>query len=270
MILRNRVSRRLRREAARLLGKPEHSPPDDPTLQPPPGYTLERADAVYGEALRRCFEYLAGTGVKGNVLEFGTFRGYTARRMACLIRDLQLDGMLHLFDSFEGLPEIDSPIDQRSYEVSANQAWFPGQMASHQGMAERVRAGIARVLPESRFKVTKGYFEDTLDANLPAGKAALIHIDCDLYSSTKQVLDRIFSRDLLQDGCLIVCDDYNCNRASPLMGERLALSQAFEGERRYQYSPWFSYGWHGQVFFVHDMEPSALSSPAVAAGNNGR
>src|SRR5689334_11237539 len=62
----------------------------DPTLLPPPSYTRERADRIYGEAFRRAFEYLSETRVEGDVLEFGTYRGYSARLLACMIREFRM------------------------------------------------------------------------------------------------------------------------------------------------------------------------------------
>jgi predicted O-methyltransferase YrrM len=247
----------------RLVRNPDEANGFDPTLLPPPAYTRERADQIYGEAFRRFFEYLSGTRVEGDILEFGTFWGYSARVLACMIREFRMESRLYLFDSFEGLPEIDSPVDRQSYEVAINKNWATGSMFAHAGIDQQVHAGIAKVLPESQICVVKGYFEDTLDANLPDGKAALIHIDCDLYASTRQVLDRILSRGMPADGCVIVFDDYNCNRANPRMGERLALVDAFASQQRFTYSPWFSYGWHGMAFFIHDSEANSGENEVI-------
>jgi len=58
-------------------------------------------------------------------------------------------------------------------------------------------------------KLIKGLFEDTIDAFLidyNIDKISLIHIDCDLYSSTKTVLDHI--RDKIVSGTIIIFDEY--------------------------------------------------------------
>ena len=226
----------------------------DPTLRPPPGYTKARADAIYGEAFRKCFEYLQGTGIQGDILEFGTLRGYTGRIIASLMKESLYPGRLYLYDSFEGLPEISSPVDRHSYEVAVNKVWFEGQMSVEPAMDCLIEAALYKIIPPPQLEVVKGFFENTLESHLPATKAALIHVDCDLYSSAKCVLDTLLDKDILQDGCILLLDDFNCNRANPLMGERRALAEAFEGQDRFQYSPWFSYGWHGQAFLLHDME----------------
>ena len=61
-------------------------------------------------------------------------------------------------------------------------------------------ARSAYLVNSSRLTITKGYYENTLDTHLPKTKVALAHIDCDLYSSAKYVLDKLLARGLLQDG----------------------------------------------------------------------
>ena len=227
----------------------------DPTLLPPLGYTRPRADVVYGEAFRRCIEYITGTGIQGHILEFGTLRGYTARLMATLMQQFRYPGALYLYDSFEGLPEITSPVDQASYEVRINKVWFQGSMALEEEMPDRIFRVLSKIVPPEQIHITKGFFEETLATALPAGKAALIHVDCDMYTSTVTVLEQLLKQDLLQDGCVLLFDDYNCNRANPAMGERRAFAEVFGAQERFSYSPFFPYGWHGQAFFVHDHQP---------------
>src|SRR5262249_38285848 len=133
-------------------------------------YTREKADLIFGEAFRRCFEYVSLTRVMGDIFEFGTYRGYTARLQASLIQEFRMDSTLYLFDSFEGFPTIDSPVDQQSYEVAVNKTWSQGTCATYAGIMDQIRKGIASVLPDDRFRLVKGYYEETLDANLPATK----------------------------------------------------------------------------------------------------
>jgi hypothetical protein len=238
----------------------------DPTLTPPPGYTQARADAVFGEAFRTAFEYLRGAKVVGDILEFGTFRGYTARLMAHLMVELAPLGSLYLFDSFEGLPESPSPVDRQSYEIAVNQRWRPGNLAVEPDMDERVRRAVTSILPPDRVHVVKGYFDRTLGPHVPRTKAALVHIDCDLYESARLALDELFAKDAIQDGMLLVFDDFNCNRASPYMGERRALADSFGQQQRFWTSPWFSYGWHAQVFFVHDRQAAEMVEQSGGPG----
>ena len=83
-------------------------------------------------------------------------------------------------------------------------------------------------------------------------KAALVHMDCDLYQSTVEVLDFLERSDALQDGCVVMFDDWNCNKASPWFGERRAFREFLERQDRYTSSQFFTYGFNGAAFILHD------------------
>jgi len=229
----------------------------DPTILPPPSYTRERADAVYGQAFRRCVEFSVRSNLTGDVMEFGTLLGYTARWLAGLIREYGSSVSLWLYDSFEGLPDIQAEEDLTSYDVQVNKTWFKGAMKVYPEIHSRVQEALGRIIPPDSLHVIKGYFEQTLGANLPEGKATIIHVDSDLYASAKFVLETLLRAEKFQDGTILIFDDFNSNRANPRMGERLALLEAFASQTRFTVSPWFSYGWNGQTFFVHDGGPDA-------------
>ena len=53
--------------------------------------------------------------------------------------------------------------------------------------------------------------------------AAIVHIDCDLYSSTKTALH--FITDLIVDGTVIIFDDWFNFIASPVKGEQRAAPE---------------------------------------------
>ena len=119
----------------------------------------------------------------GLLLEFGVHKGDSINRLAGLTPARRWYG----FDSFVGLPE----------------AWTPG--------ARKGAFDIGGILPPVRGNVTliKGFFDDTLPsfvAQHRSGHVAFLHIDCDLYSSTRTVLNRL--GDLLRPGCIIVFDEY--------------------------------------------------------------
>jgi hypothetical protein len=100
----------------------------------------------------------------GLIIEFGVFKGHTIR----MIGDAYPSEKVYGFDSFEGLPEDGRKDWQADFSVD-------GQ------------------LPEVPPNVTlvKGYFDNTLPAFLeehPDRPIAILHLDCDIYSSTKTVL----------------------------------------------------------------------------------
>jgi predicted O-methyltransferase YrrM len=118
----------------------------------------------------------------GLVLEFGVRTGTTINHIARCLPDRTLYG----FDSFEGLPE---PWDGWSMEK--------GTFA---------RESLPEV--DSNVQLVKGWFDETLSPFLQehAGNAALVHIDSDIYSSAKTILDELAPR--IASGTIIVFNEY--------------------------------------------------------------
>ena len=126
-------------------------------------------------------------GKSGPWLEFGVYQGRSAR---WLLRHLPVDGQLHLFDSFDGLP--------RAWEDRLPQGHFALD-----------RKGRPR-FNDRRVRMHVGLFADTLPEYRKASRKApaLVHIDCDLYESTRDVLAGIGS--LIGPGCILAFDElYN-------------------------------------------------------------
>lgn len=119
----------------------------------------------------------------GLYAEFGVYKGDSINRLA----RLRPHQVFHAFDSFEGLPE----------------SWTLGARTGAFSVGGRLPAVHSNVV------LVKGFFEQTLPDFLPAcGKksVAFIHIDCDLYSATKTVLDQLTP--MLVEGTIIVFDEY--------------------------------------------------------------
>jgi predicted O-methyltransferase YrrM len=115
----------------------------------------------------------------GMALEFGVYSGSTLAVIAKL-----RDGDVYGFDSFEGLPE-----DWRS-------TFAAGTFAVDE---------LPRV-PGAELVV--GWFDETLPDFLDdhEGSIALLHVDGDLYSSAKTVLDLCGPR--LIEGSIVIFDEY--------------------------------------------------------------
>jgi O-methyltransferase len=206
-------------------------------------------------------DYVYSCDVAGDIAEFGTMTGGTA---AALARAMALSSArypeaagrtrrLHLFDSFRGLPEASSPIDAESPHVRSG-VWSAGTCKgiSRDDLLRR----CVKYLPEDRVAIHDGWFKDTLP-RLPADvRFALLHIDCDLYQSTIEVLDHCFSRSLIQEGTAIFFDDWNSNRASPEFGERKAWAEAC-GRYAVRSSDCGEYSHSGRKFIVHSYRPAA-------------
>ncbi|HTI87354.1 MAG TPA: class I SAM-dependent methyltransferase [Alphaproteobacteria bacterium] len=118
----------------------------------------------------------------GLVLEFGVEKGASINLLATRTRRT-----VHGFDSFEGLPED----------------W-------HGTFEKRGKFSLKGKLPkvEPNVKLHVGWFSDSLAEFLDetTGPAAFVHVDCDIYSSTKTVFDLLADR--IAPGTVIVFDEY--------------------------------------------------------------
>jgi hypothetical protein len=115
----------------------------------------------------------------GLFLEFGVATGQTISQIADLSR-----GRVFGFDSFEGLPE--------PWRTGFPKGCFSGE--------------IPPVPPN--VSIVKGWFAETLPKFIQehTEPVAFLHVDCDLYSSTKCIFDSLYPR--IGQGCVIVFDEY--------------------------------------------------------------
>lgn len=221
-------------------------------------YDAERARRIHKEAYKRAIEYVSIGGIVGDILEFGVLGGWSSRIICETLNEVVNYASLHLFDSFEGLPEYESAVDRESYEIGGRNVWhdkmkFPDSFTAQFGGAHElhIRDRLSEIIRPERIILHKGFYSETLKNNLPL-KTAIVHIDCDLYQSTVEVLEGLLRTESYQDGCVLLFDDWNCNRANPNYGERLALREFLASQNKYTATPWFTYGFNGAAWILHD------------------
>ena len=119
----------------------------------------------------------------GWILEFGVATGRTLNQFAKWLPNKFVFG----FDGFEGLPEDWTSRMRKGFFARSN-------------------------LPQVRdnCKLVVGWFDQTLPGfktnNIKNGPLALLHVDCDLYSSTVTILNEL--KDNIVPGTVIVFDEY--------------------------------------------------------------
>jgi hypothetical protein len=203
--------------------------------------------------------YLNSAHVNGDIAEFGTMGGFTARTLAAamvfdyLVQPITNETIrdpfrrLRLFDSFEGLPEITSEVDLASPHVVSG-TWAKGGCRILS--ATQLREMIEGILPPSRIEITKGWFSDTVGLLPDDTRFAMIHFDGDLYQSTMDALVPCFERGFVSEGAVICFDEWSVNRAIPAYGERRAWAELVE---RFQIkaSHCGDYAINGTKFIIH-------------------
>lgn len=149
--------------------------------------------------------------IPGDIAEFGVASGTSLRAFA------RINGVLNVqrpheyakktvygFDSFEGLPELDVDIDLASAEARITPDMKKGGFDSRGTLADLEDFATKR----GDVKLVKGFFSDTLPVFIkenPHVSFSLIHIDCDIYSSSKEVMDLVFPR--LNIGGIVLFDE---------------------------------------------------------------
>lgn len=120
--------------------------------------------------------------ISGGYLEFGVYKGSTIN----LISETKPDKIIYGFDSFEGLPE--------NWHDNCQKGLF-----NLNGNLPQVNENV---------RLIKGWFDQTLPDFVKAHPepCAFIHIDCDLYSSAKTVLNTL--KNQIISGTVIVFDEY--------------------------------------------------------------
>lgn len=198
------------------------------------------------EFFRHAFHYLRFNGIQGDYAEFGSHGAFTFRLAWGASRLAGHDCMLWAFDSFEGLPEQGDSRDEHPQ-------WTPGTMTT--SLAEFHRLCRRSAIPNDRYSAVPGYYSDSLraDAGGPRPEqVALAYVDCDLYSSTREVLAFLELR--LRPGSIVAFDDYYCYAPDGPSGERLASRQHFGADSRWTLVPYIQYGWAGMSFVVEKRE----------------
>lgn len=118
--------------------------------------------------------------MEGDILEFGVYLGGSINIIA-----EQTERKVHGFDSFQGLPEQWGSAPRGTYDTKGKLPEVASNVELHVGLFDETLPDFVRKNP---------------------GPIALLHIDCDLYSSTRTVLSLLRSK--IVPGTKIIFDEY--------------------------------------------------------------
>jgi hypothetical protein len=179
--------------------------------------SFERAVTLWQQ-----IRYLDRYRIQGAVVECGVWKGGAVGLMALahMKSAVAPERHLHLFDSFEGLPEPDAGVDGDE-AVRFTNGKAAGRLQTTKLLAisvEDSRSLLEKKIgyPRELIHFHKGWFQDTVarDAD-EIGDIALLRLDGDWYDSTAVCLEHLY-RKVVRYG-VVVIDDYGhfegCRRA---------------------------------------------------------
>ena len=175
---------------------------------PPTWQSMHMAGMFY-----RASQYFRDFGQGGSYAEFGVFDGRSFTLAFHALRNVC--ARFYAFDSFEGI--VGSQEEEQ--EIYTEGLYYANLETLRHNM--RV-AGV----DSSRTHAIKGAFQDTLKAGpsrYGIESVSVCHIDSDIYEAAYLALN--FIEPALQDGALLLFDEYNAFGADPNRGERRALTQ---------------------------------------------
>lgn len=234
----------LRAARDRVVGKKTRSVMDELIVRNAERFT------VFGAAS----EFVRFEKVEGDVVELGVFTGIS---LALLAKAHAFNAVPELpravvgFDSFRGLPpDSDGHARWSEGDCATNQAWHPllpeGAPVTPEATLDLFRACR---LPAPRLEV--GDFGETVRAAVgrAIAKVAILHVDCDLYEPARTALFAL--EPALQDGAVVLFDDWFHYRADPNKGEARAFREFLEAFPRWEAIPYRTYATFCNSFILH-------------------
>lgn len=159
--------------------------------------------------------------IDGDVCEFGVAQGITSQLIANEILNDETK-KLHLFDSFEGLPQptkndilIDDIFNLGSIEA------YQGAMSCPEDLVLRRLVNVE--LPKKRYMIHKGFIEDLIMKKIGFPEyVSFAYVDFDFFEPIKIILD--YLNNVTKKGAIIMVDDYDFFSA----GVKVAVDQFVE------------------------------------------
>ncbi len=193
---------------------------------------------VAEENLRRIMGFIDYGRIEGDYAEFGVYQGHS---FIAAYKFAEFFGIKNMnfwaFDSFEGLPEIKG--------TDKEGIWKKGEYSC--SLEDFMKNLKENKVDLNRVFAIRGFFSDTLKKKHNIKKLAVAYIDCDLYESTKEVLK--FIEPYLQEGTLILFDDWNAFKGKPDKGEQKAFNEFIKKCKKFKFIEYYN-GGYNKVFLT--------------------
>ncbi|MEK6706813.1 MAG: TylF/MycF/NovP-related O-methyltransferase [Candidatus Poribacteria bacterium] len=198
----------------------------------------------YG-ALKKAFYLTALERLDGDYLEFGVFTGSSFVFSMKIHRQLRYLGDIKTrffgFDSFTGFGKVS---DEDKHPFYLDSIFTVN--------AEKVIRNIKKQGRRCETTIVKGYFEESLKEKVIADfgiqKSRIVFIDCDLKEPSRLVLE--FVRPSLQQGMILVMDDFFSYRGSETKGVAGAFYEFCEKYPNLKWRKLLDYGYGGAAYIL--------------------
>lgn len=205
-----------------------------------------RRQRIKWEFYQGAFDFINENGIDGGYHEFGCHRARTFRMALIEAKRHFMEMEFHAYDSFEGLPECQSDLQDADVEN-----WQAGMLSTSE--EEFKKLIFESGLHNDKIRVHVGFYSESLKAinkdDEIEKQAAMICIDCDLYESAVDVYKYIDS--LLQEGTLIYVDDYYAGyKGNPKKGVSKAQREWLENSE-WKLEPFLTLGTFGKSFICY-------------------
>ncbi len=198
---------------ASLVGVLYKDPPSDPWAGPTYNAAVRSlgrdwpalAQTMIGSArmrnLRGACEASILDGIPGDFIETGVWRGGACIFMKGIIEAYgERERRVFVADSFMGLPEPDT--QKYSADTGDMHHTYKQLAVSRRDVEDNFKS---YQLLDDRVIFLEGWFKDTLH-RAPIEKLAVLRVDGDMYESTIQAMDALYSK--LSPGGFLIVDDY--------------------------------------------------------------
>lgn len=183
----------------------------------------------------------------GDYLEFGVFTGSSFNFAMKINKKMEkifkrkIDTQFIGFDSFDGFGEIKPHDENPSFKNS----FFKVNK-------KKIIRNIEKNSKKQNFKLIEGFYQQTLKNKYTndygINKSRIIMIDCDLKESTTLALN--FAKPSLQEGTIIIFDDFNFYKGNRNKGEFGAFEDFKNQNPNIIFRRVFDYGYSGRAFII--------------------
>ena len=198
-------------------------------------------------AIKKALYVTAHDATYGDYLEFGVFTGSSFNFAVKANKKIEkIYGKMNCefigFDSFQGFGEIKKNDENPSF-----------QNAIFSVDEKKVIKNIEKNTKGQKMRIIKGFYKDTIKnkttTDLKIDKSRVVMIDCDLKESAYLALE--FIKPSIQEGTIILFDDYNYFKGNKDKGEYAAFSDFQKKYPEILFRRSFDYGYSGRAFIAY-------------------